>query len=227
LHLLRQAGSSGANQTNLKQEAHPVNTSRLLLPGCLSAMIFITGCAGVGQQVQAGRTALQTGRPSDAVGHLMRAAELDPNYTTHHKLRMSVLTYLGRAYYETGKDAEALNTLEKAVAKNRDDHLAHLYLGLTRLRYGRPEDSRKEVEGGLEGIHGWLEYIASDSFYGIYWDPGRQIRSDIEKTLAGKLNASELAVAAQRIGRELDQELDRARKDESYSRYGRGGGGGD
>jgi tetratricopeptide (TPR) repeat protein len=206
-----------------------MNTKKLFVSGCLTAAIVISGCPGVqvAQQVQTGRAALQSGRPSDAVGHLMRAAELDPNYTTHHKLPGSVLTYLGRAYYETGKDAEALSTLEKAVGKNKDDHLAHLYLGLANLRNGRPEGGRREAEEGLEGIHRSLEYIASDSFYGIYWDPGRQIRSDIENTLAGKLNASEFAVAAQRIGREIDQEIDRARKDETYSRYGRGGGGGD
>jgi len=206
-----------------------MNTKRLFVAGRLLAVIFIPGCAGVqvGQQVQAGRTALQTGRPNDAVGHLPRAAELDPNYTTHHKLRTSVLTYLGRAYYETGKDAEALSVLKNAVANNRDDHLAHLYLGLTLLRSGDADVGRREVEGGLGGIYSWLDYTASDSFYGIYWDPGRQIRSDIEKTLTGKLQAPEFAAAAQRIGTELDQEIDRARKDESYSRYGRGGGGGD
>ena len=47
-----------------------------------------------------------------------------------------MLTYLGRAYYETGRDEEARTALEKAVSLNKDDSLAYLYLGLTLLRTG-------------------------------------------------------------------------------------------
>jgi tetratricopeptide (TPR) repeat protein len=164
-----------------------------------------------------------------AVGYLRRAAELDPNYTLPYTLRESVLTYLGRAYYETGNFAAARSTLEKALARDKDDYLAQLYLGLALMRNGDPVRGRREAENGLKGIHDWLENISAGSnSSGIFWDPTRQIRSDIEKTLAGKLEAPEFIAAAQRIGREFDEEVDRARKDETYTRYGRtGGGGGD
>ena len=93
----------------------------IALPSLAVLVILIYGCAGlrVGQEVQAGRTALQTGRPNDAVAHLTRAAELDPTYTVHWRLREGVLTYLGRAYYETGKYDEARRSLEKALADQR------------------------------------------------------------------------------------------------------------
>jgi tetratricopeptide (TPR) repeat protein len=206
-----------------------MKSNGLSLLKCVVILIFVSGCAGLqaGQDVQAGRIALQTGRPEVALGYLRRAAELDPNYTLPYTLRESVLTYLGRAYYETGNFAEARSTLEKALARDKDDQLARLYLGLTLIRAGDPDRGRRETEAGLKGIYDWLEYITNRDSSGIYWDPGRQIRSDIERTLAGKLQNSEFVAAAQHIGREFDEEIDKARKDEAYTRYGRAGGGGD
>lgn len=197
------------------------------LPGCLALLIFVSGCTAlqVGQDVQAGRNALQTGRPEVALGYLRRAAELDPNYTLPYTLRESVLTYLGRAYYETGKFAEARSTLEKALARDKDDHLARLYLGLTLMRGGDPDRGRREAESGLKGIYDWLEDISVTSSSGIFWDPGKQIRSAIERTLSGELEASEFVAEAQRVGREFDEEVDKARKDEAHTRFGRIGGG--
>jgi tetratricopeptide (TPR) repeat protein len=199
----------------------------LLLPGCLSVMILVLGCAGVGPQVQAGRLALQTGRPNDAVDILMHAAEQDPNFMTPYRVHIGVLTYLGRAYYETGRNAEARSTLEKALAKDKDDPLAHLYLGLVLARSGDRERGEREIETGLRGILDTLEYIAADTVHGYYWDPAMQIRSDIRMTLAGKHNTAEFTASAQRIGTLFDEEIDTARQDESRSRRGGSGGGGD
>ena len=46
-----------------------MTTKQLLMPMCLSILIYLSGCAGiqVAGDVQAGRNALQTGRPNDAV----------------------------------------------------------------------------------------------------------------------------------------------------------------
>ncbi|MGH7816298.1 MAG: tetratricopeptide repeat protein, partial [Candidatus Binatia bacterium] len=187
-------------------------TKQLLAPTCLSALIYVSGCAGVGQDVAAGRLALQTGRANEAVAHLMRAAEADPSYKLPYRIQEGVLSYLGRAYYETGKNAEARKTLEKAVSLDKDDPLARLYLGLTLLRDGDRERGRKEVEGGLKAIDDTLEYIASDRLTGFYWDPGMEIRNDVRKTLAAKLDGADLAVAGQRIGKQFDEEIDKARR---------------
>jgi tetratricopeptide (TPR) repeat protein len=201
-----------------------MKSKKLLAPICLSVLIYISGCSGVGTDVLAGRNALQTGRPNDAVGYLTRAAAIDPNYQTGNRVPEGVLTLLGWAYYETGKFDDARKTLEKAVSINRDDPLAHLYLGLTLLRKGDRERGRKEIEGGLKSIDQTLEYIASDRVYGFYWDPGMQIRKAVKTTLAAKLDDAELAKAAERIGIDFDEEIDKARRDESFSRSSGGGG---
>ncbi|HEX5607588.1 MAG TPA: hypothetical protein VFY96_13780 [Candidatus Binatia bacterium] len=52
-----------------------------------------------------------------------------PRYEIRYRFRESVLTYLGRAYYETGNDPEARDVLQKAVGRNRNDNLAKVYLG--------------------------------------------------------------------------------------------------
>ena len=201
---------------------------KLLLPICVSALVYVSGCASmqVSGDVQAGRNALHTGRPHDAVSYFARGAEVDPAYKIPYRIPVGVLTYLGRAYYETGRDEEARKTLEKAVSLNKDDSLAHLYLGLALLRTGDRDRGRKEIEGGLKDIYETLEYIASDNVYGMFWDPIRMIRSDIETILAGKLDDSQLAVAAARIGTNFEEEIDNARRDERLSRRGGGDGGG-
>lgn len=195
-------------------------------PNFIPALLFIASCSSIGGEVQAGRNALHTGRPNDAVSYFVRAADVDPAYKIPYRVPVGVLAYLGRAYYETGNDEEARKALEKAVSLNKDDSLAHLYLGLTLLRTGDRDRGRKEIEGGLKDIHETLEYIGSDNTYGIFWDPVRMIRSDIENTLASKLDDSQLAVAALRIGSEFEEEIDKARRDESLSRRGGGDGGG-
>ena len=190
---------------------------------CFSVSLFISGCFGVGSDVAAGRNALQTGRPNDAIGYLTRAAAADPNYKIPYRVRVSVLAYLGRAYLETGQDTLARQTLEKAVNLDKDDSLAHLYLGIVLLKTGERERGRKEIEDGLRAIDDTLEYIAADRIYGFYWDAGMEIRNDIRKSLAAKLDDAQLTMAGERIGRQFDEEIDKARRDEAR----RGGGGGD
>ena len=201
------------------------NTGRTLISTCLSALLLTAGCSGlqVGRDAQAGRSALQTGRPEDAIIYLSRAAESDPNYKLSTKAQESVLTYLGRAYYETGDDTKARAVLERALTNDNNDYLARLYLGLTLYRSVDRERGRKEIDAGLNGIHAWLDEVTSDSVYGMYWDPNRTIRLAIERTLAGKPEAGELTASAQRIGRQFDSEIDRARQAEIQSIYQRGG----
>ena len=200
-----------------------MRSEHLFVPIYFSASLFISGCSGVGSDVQAGRNALQTGRANDAIGYLTRAAEADPNYKIPYRVRVGVLAYLGRAYLETGKDTEARQTLERAVNLDKDDPFAHLYLGIAMLKTGERERGRKEAEDGLRAMDDTLEDIAEDRVYGFYWDPGMEIRNDIRKSLAAKLNDGQLTMAGERIGRQFDEEIDKARRDQAR----RGGGGGD
>jgi tetratricopeptide (TPR) repeat protein len=197
-------------------------SERLFVPICFLLLFLTSGCAGVAGDVQAGRGALQTGRPNDAIGYLAPAADADPNYKIPYRVRVGVLAYLGRAYLETGKDTAARQTLEKAVSLDGDDPLAQLYLGIAMVKTGERDRGRNEIEKGLRAIDDTLEYIAADRVYGFYWDPGMQIRNDIRQSLAAKLNDAQLAMAGERIGRQFDDEIDKARRDE-----GRRGGGGE
>ncbi len=183
------------------------------------------GCATLqtDQDVQDGRTALLTGRPDDAVKYFSRAAESNPNYKTPYVLRESVWTYLGRAYYETGQYREARTALDNALASDKNDYVARLYLGMTLVRSNDQDRGLVEMETALKGIHEWLDNMASDSSVGNYWDPNKQIRKSIESGLTGKPAAIELVVTAQRVGKQLEEEINRAQRDNVQSLYNQGG----
>ncbi len=192
----------------------------------LSLLLVIAGCSNVGGDVFAGRNALQTGRPKDAIDYLVRAADADPNYKLPYRTRPGVLVYLGRAYLETGRDTEARQMLERAVKLDKDDPLVHLYLGIALSKTGERERGRKEIEDGLRAIHDTLAYIAEDRVYGFFWDPRMEIRSDIRASLAARLDDTQLIMAGERIGREFDEEIDNARRDEGRIRGGSDSSGG-
>ena len=191
--------------------------------------VILSGCAAiqVANEVQLGRNALQTGQPQVAVGYLQNAAELDPNYKTPYSIRESVWTYLGRAYYEAGDFPEARQALEKALSIDKDNPLPKLYLGLTLLRSGEQQQGRRETESGLRGINNLLNHLATSPTNGIYWDPTHQIRSDIQRALNMNemIQQSEFITAAERVGSQLDEEIDNARRVETSDRYNRGGSG--
>ena len=199
----------------------------LSLPVGIWTFVVLCGCAGsqAAQEVQLGRNALQTGQPQVAVDYLRNAAELDPSYKTPYSIRESVWTYLGRAYYEVGNFPEARRALEKALSDDKDDPLARLYLGLTLLRSGDQQGGRRETEAGLKGVNNLLNRLASSPSSGIYFDPTRQIRTDIQQALSttDTLDSSELITVGERIGKRLDEEIDDARLDESRDKYNRTG----
>jgi tetratricopeptide (TPR) repeat protein len=157
---------------------------------------------------------------------LVRAADADPNYKLPYRTRPGVLVYLGRAYLETGRDTEARQTLERAVKLDKDDPLVHLYLGIALSKTGERERGRKEIEYGLRAIHDTLAYIAEDRVYGFFWDPRMEIRNDIRASLAATLDDTQLIMAGERIGREFDEEIDKARRDEGRIRGGSDSSGG-
>ena len=198
-----------------------MNRSTKLFTLALAFLVFAPGCSSVGPDVLAGRNALQAGRSSDAVGYLERAAAQDPDYALHYAIDGGVLTMLGRAYYEAGRDAEARATLEKTLARDQGDHMARLYLGLALARSGERERGTQEIRTALRGIHGQLDYLAADSFSGIFWDPTRVLRSQIKAGLEDNNNLPELIASAQDIGRLVDREIDLARRDEINLRYNR------
>jgi len=187
-----------------------------------SSILLLFGCVAfqVAGQVQPGRQALLVNESERALGYFQQAAQSNPDYIFESGLfREGIWTYVGRAQYNTGRLQEARKSLEKALSIYKDDYLARLYLGLTLVRSGDDSRGRKEIESGMKGLHGWLEYINATRPYTSFWDPLREIRSAIEKELAmisGRdISSEKLIASAEWLGHKMEDEIDRVRRDES------------
>jgi tetratricopeptide (TPR) repeat protein len=146
--------------------------------GSLAAfLLFVTGCASlrVSSDVQAGRQALLVGKSEVALSYFQRAAEQDPNYYYGTALRQGIWSYVGRSEYAMGRYPQARQTLEKALNIDKNDNTARLYLGLTLARSGDRQRGLTEIQSGMKGIHGFLEYV-TEAFrftFGQFLDPSR------------------------------------------------------
>jgi tetratricopeptide (TPR) repeat protein len=199
--------------------------SSLLL---FSLFVFLSGCTSVnvGGEVQSGRQALLESKNETALGYFYGAAQRDPNYVyaTGSSPKQGVWSYVGRSEYLTGRIPQARQTLERALAANREEDIARLYLGLTLAREGDRQRGLKEIETGMRGINNFLDYINQAQRYSIgqYWDPGRDIRSAIQSNLAmisGRdLDWQTLTVNTEWLGIRMEQESDLARRQEARER---------
>ena len=154
-----------------------------------------------------------------ALAYFQRAAESDPNYAyTYDLFHEGVWTYLGRAQYRMGRYEEARRSLERAVSAYPDDSLAKLYLGLTLARRSENSQGLTEIRAGLQQLYDWLEYMEASRPFMPFWDPLRQIRSEIKKDLdmiSGRdVDWPKLLDSAEWIGREMEEEIDRVQDDE-------------
>ena len=188
----------------------------------VSLALLLSGCTA--GQIQAGRMDLLYGDPNKAVAHFQRAAESNPDYLYFSTLPQGVWTYVGRAYYASGKLPEARQALERAVSRYDQDNLAKLYLGLVLARDGDRPRGLKEIEGGMRGIHDWLDYIGQRfAFsYGRFWDPRKEIRSEIESDLAmisKGVDWPKLIASGEWVGKQMEEEIDRARRDETWELF--------
>jgi tetratricopeptide (TPR) repeat protein len=201
----------------------------------LSIAIFLSGCVSfqVGSEVISGRQAFLIGNDEAALGYFNSAAQKDPNYVYGTALRQGIWSYVGRTEYATGKYPQAQKTLERAISANKKEDIARLYLGLVLARAGDRQRGLKEIQGGMKGIHDFLEYVtqAHRFSFGQWWDPRREIRSAIEGDLAmisGRdLDWQKLIADGEWIGKQIEEEGDRAQRDEFRDRSresdGRGG----
>jgi hypothetical protein len=89
---------------------------------------------------------------------------------------------------------------------------------LTLIKAGDPERGRREVETALKDINEWLEYVTSHGREGVFWDPARAIRSEIQRGLAPGLSIADLVVIAEGVGVKLDAEPEKALRDEINDR---------
>ena len=188
--------------------------------------LFVVGCASleIGSEFQAGRRALLTGNNEVALAYFQSTAQKDPTYAYGTAYRQGVWSYLGRVEYATGRLPQAQQTLEKALAgnqRNQQEDLARLYLGLTLARSGDRQRGLKEIEGSMRGIHDWLDWV-TQTFrfsFGQFWDPGREIRKAIQTDLAmisgRELDWQKLIAEGEWLGKQMEEEVDRARDDET------------
>ena len=188
----------------------------LFLSIWLSACVSFQAAGDIAQ----GRQALFKGNNQAALGYFQAAEQVDPAYVYDTELRQGVLSYVGRAQYLTGNYAAARSTLEKALSQNPSDNVARLYLGLTLAHQGETQKALPDIDGGMKGIYDLLNYI-TDTFrfgYGEYWDPGRDIRSAIEKNRAvmasGKIDWPTLIADGESIALKTEREPDEARQNQ-------------
>jgi tetratricopeptide (TPR) repeat protein len=188
----------------------------LFLSIWLSACVSFQAAGDIAQ----GRQALFKGNNQAALGYFQAAEQVDPAYVDDTELREGVLSYVGRAQYLTGNYAAARSTLEKALSQNPSDNVARLYLGLTLARQGETQKALPDIDGGMKGIYDLLNYI-TDTFrfgYGEFWDPGRDIRSAIEKNRAvmasGKIDWPTLIADGESIALKTEREPDEARQNQ-------------
>ena len=193
-----------------------------------SLLVFLAGCTSlqVSGEVQYGRQALLKGNNEAALGYFYSAAQMDPNYVyaTGSSPKQSVWSYVGRSDYLTGRLPQARQTLERALASNREEDIARLYLGLTLAREGDRQRGLKEIEGGMRGINSFLNYISQAQRYSIgqFWDPDRDIRSAIQSDLAmisGKdLDWQRLTANTEWLGMRMEEEIDLARRQDALDK---------
>jgi tetratricopeptide (TPR) repeat protein len=193
-----------------------------------SLLVFLVGCTSLqtGGELQYGRQALLKGNNEAALGYFYSAAQEDPNYVyaTGSSPKQSVWSYVGRSEYLTGRFPQARQDLERALAGNREEDIARLYLGLTLAREGDRQRGLKEIESGMRGINNFLDYINQAQRFSIgqFWDPGGDIRSAIQSDLAmisGKdLDWQRLIVDTEWLGIRMEAESDLARRQEAEAR---------
>jgi tetratricopeptide (TPR) repeat protein len=197
--------------------------------------ILLAGCTSlqVAGEVQSGRQAWLKGNDETALAYFQSAAEKNPNYVYGTALQQGIWSYVGRSEYATGRLPQARKTLERALSTNRDEDIARLYLGLTLAREGDRQTGLKEIESGMRGISNWLDYIneAHRFSFGQFWDPGRDIRSAIQRDLgmiSGRdLDWQTLIADGEWLGKRMEEESDLARRQESLDRSRDGDGRGE
>jgi tetratricopeptide (TPR) repeat protein len=163
-------------------------------------LLFLVACASLGTDSEflAGRQAFLRGEPDNARSYFDRVARSDPGYVSREvSPPRSIWTYVGRSEYNAGRYAQAQSAFEKALGQLKEDYIAKLYLGLTRLRPPEPAVSSKafslqEVTYALrEGIDPKrVATLARER--GVAFDLNKETENQLETVGANNLLLEEL-----------------------------------
>lgn len=194
-----------------------------LLAGLCMAWFF-SACDSstfdAGTHFSSGRRAFVAKKYDEAVPYFQKVAEDKPGYVYEaYNFRQSVWSYLGRAQYLTGKYDEARQALERALAGSRDEHLARIFMGLALVRLNDDTRGVADIEDGLQGLQGWIDYENGRNPSHTMWDPRREIRDEIKRNLssiAGKnYDRQKLLENVEWIGWAAEEEIDKVRRDQT------------
>jgi hypothetical protein len=111
-----------------------------------------------------------------------------------------------------GADASLLDRIQKSAAEN-----------VKRLKAaGDPVRGGDELTASLTALNNDLNSINYDTAQGSFWDPGGQIRKEIQSCLSLLSNKerdwAKIIASGEWIGQKLEEEVDQARRDEIQER---------
>ncbi len=208
------------------------STKQTALIGGLLLLVSVYGCASsqAARQIQAGRLALLAGNSEVAVQHFEQAAALDSK-NKGSPLQESAWTYVGRAHYGTKNYSLARQALDRALAQNKDDDIARLYVGLIGAREQMNESSRKQIHAGLQGVYDRIEYIKRFTIAGEFWDPSGQLGAEllalINTVPAPQVDWSSVIPRIEQLSLKIENEVDQVQRDELTRYRGEAAAGGD
>jgi tetratricopeptide (TPR) repeat protein len=128
----------------------------------LFAFLVYACAVQVSKDLQLGRAALLSGQPQMAEAHFRRVVEADPDYVVDwSSFQVGIWTYLGRAYYDGGKFAEARQALLQALKRHESDFMARLYFAMTLLRTKSPAAAADKPLTFSEVLYALKERVAS------------------------------------------------------------------
>jgi len=93
-----------------------------------------------------------------------------------------------------------------------------------RVKQNQPSDNQrnegaKEITTALTGLRDWLNYTIASTAQGRFWDPSGEIRAEIARGLrvatASPRDWEVIITGAESVGYKLEEESDRARRDEA------------
>jgi tetratricopeptide (TPR) repeat protein len=153
--------------------------------------LCIMACSGLqlDSEFAAGRQALLRGEPDNALSYFDQVAQSNPGFvTTEVSPPRSIWTYIGRAQYNAGRYPQAQSAFEKAVGHLKNDYMAELYLGLTRLRPS-PEPANLAKAFSLQEVtYALREGVAPQRVAALANERG--VAFDLNKETEGQLQAA-------------------------------------